>query len=245
MVHIFINAQFGFMHMVIDLEISVTQWKLHTQTLLLQVELPKEERTVVRVSPSLTFPELLSYICEKRNLEVSYHKFDLPVTPESLAGKTIGQLKINSIRVVCTGMCVCVCVCVISLIPRLSRGGGWLQGVWPRGKASVAFVCVNVVMIHLPPPPPPPPPSLLPSIPPATPPSSPQKKRISKRDKNKVQSKQSEKPAEGSPKVTALSAATAQVLIIPFLLADWSACPAPSTCCAAQGSAGADEGAGG
>ena len=79
----------------------------HTQTLLLQVELPKAERTVIRVSPSLTFPELLHYVCEKRNLDVSYHKFDLPVTPESLAGKTLGQLKINSIRVICTGERVC------------------------------------------------------------------------------------------------------------------------------------------
>ncbi len=70
------------------------------QTILLQVELPKGERTVVRVSPSLPLPEVLQYICEKRNLLRSTHRFDLPATEESLVNKTLEQLKINSIRVI-------------------------------------------------------------------------------------------------------------------------------------------------
>jgi len=72
--------------------------------LLLQVELPKDERTVVRVSPSITMPTLLSYICEKRNLPVASHAFDLPATEESLANKTLKELKINTIKVLNKGL---------------------------------------------------------------------------------------------------------------------------------------------
>ena len=73
------------------------------QTLLLTVELPNDERTVVRVSPLLTLKELLVYVCEKRNLDPSRHWFALPATEESVAGKTLEQLKINSITVICKG----------------------------------------------------------------------------------------------------------------------------------------------
>jgi len=47
--------------------------------------------------------ELLQYVCEKRNLDPATHFFDLPATEESLAGKTLEQLKINSIKVVLKG----------------------------------------------------------------------------------------------------------------------------------------------
>ena len=70
---------------------------------LVQVELPRDERTKIRVSPQVTISQLLRLICEKRNLEVSDHRFDLPATEESLAGKTLEQLKITSIRVVMRG----------------------------------------------------------------------------------------------------------------------------------------------
>ncbi len=76
------------------------------------MELPKGEHTVVRVSPTISMTALLSYICEKRNLPVEVHCFDLPATEESLANKTLQELKINSIRVISTGVCVCGCVCV-------------------------------------------------------------------------------------------------------------------------------------
>lgn len=47
--------------------------------------------------------ELLQYVCEKRNLDPATHFFDLPATEESLAGKTLEQLKINNIKVVLKG----------------------------------------------------------------------------------------------------------------------------------------------
>lgn len=71
--------------------------------MLLQVELPKAQHTVVRVSPSILMSELLFYICGKRNINPTHHCFDLPVTEESLAHKTLQQLKINSIRVISKG----------------------------------------------------------------------------------------------------------------------------------------------
>ncbi len=76
---------------------------VHVQ-MLLQVELPKGEHTVVRVSPTISMTALLSYICEKRNISMEDHHFDLPATMESLANKTLQELKINSIRVISTGV---------------------------------------------------------------------------------------------------------------------------------------------
>ena len=58
---------------------------------------------MVRVSPSLSLAQLLLHICERRNLEPRQHWFDLPATPESLADKTLEQLKINTLRVIETG----------------------------------------------------------------------------------------------------------------------------------------------
>ena len=69
----------------------------------MHVELPKGESTVVRVVPSLVLPQVLQYVCEKRNLDPAIHRFDLPATPESLANKTLEQLKINSIRLIALG----------------------------------------------------------------------------------------------------------------------------------------------
>ena len=70
---------------------------------LIQVELPRDEKTTIRVSPQITISQLLRHICEKRNLELADHRFDLPATEESLAGKTLEQLKITAIRVVLRG----------------------------------------------------------------------------------------------------------------------------------------------
>ena len=75
----------------------------HTGSQLVQVELPCDERTLIRVSPQTTISQLLRHICEKRNLEVADHRFDLPATEASLAGKTLEQLKITAIRVVMRG----------------------------------------------------------------------------------------------------------------------------------------------
>lgn len=58
---------------------------------------------MIHVSPQVTISQLLRLICEKRSLEVKDHRFDLPATEESLAGKTLEQLKITSIRVVMRG----------------------------------------------------------------------------------------------------------------------------------------------
>ena len=80
------------------------------QTILIQVELPNDERTVVRVSPALSLRELMSYICEKRNMDESKYWFDLPATEESLAGKTLEQLKIINFKVICRCECVGVTV---------------------------------------------------------------------------------------------------------------------------------------
>ena len=83
-----------------------------SQMALLQVELPKGERTVVRVSPTITMSALLHYICEKRNIAIESHYFDLPATEESIANRTLRELGIDNIRVLTRGVCVCVCVCV-------------------------------------------------------------------------------------------------------------------------------------
>lgn len=86
-----------------------------SQTMLVNLDLPREEKTVLRVSPSLTLAQLLLHVCERRNLDPRRHWFDLPATPESLADKTLQQLKLNTLRVVETGVCVCLCgtgVCV-------------------------------------------------------------------------------------------------------------------------------------
>lgn len=74
-----------------------------SQLLLLQVELPKSEHTVVRVSPSILMGELLCFICGKRNINPAHHRFDLPVTEESLAQRSLQQLKINSIKIIAKG----------------------------------------------------------------------------------------------------------------------------------------------
>ena len=71
--------------------------------MLLQVELPNAQHTVVRVLPSILMGNLLAYICGKRNIDPAYHRFDLPVTEESLAQRSLQQLKINSIKVIAKG----------------------------------------------------------------------------------------------------------------------------------------------
>ena len=71
--------------------------------MLLQVELPNSERTVVKVPPSMLMGHLLFYICEKRNIDPTLHRFDLPVTEQSLAQRSLQQLKINSIKVISKG----------------------------------------------------------------------------------------------------------------------------------------------
>ena len=81
----------------------LTHTHTHTVVQILQVELPRDERTVVRVNPHITVSELLKYICEKRNLDLADHRFDLPATEESLASKTLEQLKITTIKVVLRG----------------------------------------------------------------------------------------------------------------------------------------------
>jgi hypothetical protein len=77
------------------------------QLLLLQVELPKSEHTVVRVSPTILMGALLCYICGKRNLNPAHHRFDLPVTEESLAQRSLQQLRISSIRIIAKGQRWC------------------------------------------------------------------------------------------------------------------------------------------
>ena len=62
---------------------------------------------MIRVSALMTMSDLLKYICEKRNLNVADHRFDLPATEESLASKTLEQLKITAIKVILRGMCLC------------------------------------------------------------------------------------------------------------------------------------------
>ena len=73
--------------------------------MLLQVELPQAQHTVVRVQPSIPMGQLLAYICGKRNIDPAHHRFDLPVTEESLAQRSLQQLKINSIKVIAKGQC--------------------------------------------------------------------------------------------------------------------------------------------
>ncbi len=71
--------------------------------MLLQVELPNSQHTVVRVLPSILMGPLLAYICGRRNIDPAHHRFDLPVTEESLAQRSLQQLKINGIKVVAKG----------------------------------------------------------------------------------------------------------------------------------------------
>lgn len=71
--------------------------------MLLQVELPYAQTTVVRVAPSILMGELLCYICGKRNINPAHHRFDLPVTEESLAQRSLQQLRISNIRIITKG----------------------------------------------------------------------------------------------------------------------------------------------
>ena len=73
------------------------------QLMLLQVELPFSQTTVVRVAPSILMGELLCYICGKRNMNPAHHRFDLPVTEESLAQRSLQQLRISAIKVIRKG----------------------------------------------------------------------------------------------------------------------------------------------
>ena len=50
--------------------------------------------------------KLLVYICEKRNIDPAHHRFNLPVTEESLANKVLQDLRITSIGVLCKGKVV-------------------------------------------------------------------------------------------------------------------------------------------
>jgi hypothetical protein len=67
---------------------------------IIQIELPRGEKTSVKASGDTTLPELLQMVCRKRNLEVEDLKFDLPATEGSLAGKTLGQLKLTFFKII-------------------------------------------------------------------------------------------------------------------------------------------------
>ena len=57
----------------------------------------------MKVPPQTSLPELLQQVCRKRGLDVSMFRFDLPATEASLAGKTLGQLRISSLKIVPRG----------------------------------------------------------------------------------------------------------------------------------------------
>lgn len=87
---------------------------------IIQIELPRGERTSVKASGDTTLPELLQVgvnsvyppitshlsslphqlVCRKRNMEETDVKFDLPATEDSLAGKTLGQLKLTFFKII-------------------------------------------------------------------------------------------------------------------------------------------------
>ena len=48
------------------------------QMSIITVHLPFDQRTVIQVSPTMTMPQLLKYICEKRNLNPAHHSLALP-----------------------------------------------------------------------------------------------------------------------------------------------------------------------
>ena len=76
---------------------------LRIQLTLLQVDLPRSEYTMVKVSPSISMAQLLIYICEKRNIDHTQHRFYLPGTEDSLTDKSLQELKITRIMVVPKG----------------------------------------------------------------------------------------------------------------------------------------------
>lgn len=56
---------------------------------IVTVHLPYDQRTVIQVSSTVTMPQLLVYICEKRNLNPAHHSLVLP-------SPTSGQMRIVS-----------------------------------------------------------------------------------------------------------------------------------------------------
>lgn len=54
-------------------------------------------------------------VCKKRKLDVEEFQFDLPATEDSLSGKTLGQLKLNTLRLIPRGQQVVLIHVVIAI----------------------------------------------------------------------------------------------------------------------------------
>lgn len=65
---------------------------------LVRVHLPYDQCTVIQVSPTMTMPQLLVYICEKRNLNPAHHYLVLP-SPTSGQMRTVTrEMTVSSLQ---------------------------------------------------------------------------------------------------------------------------------------------------
>ena len=65
---------------------------------LLTVYLPYDQRTVIQVSPAMTMPQLLVYICEKRNLKPAHHSLLIPSPTSGQVKMATKELTVSSLR---------------------------------------------------------------------------------------------------------------------------------------------------
>ena len=65
---------------------------------IVTVHLPYDQRTVIQVSPAMTMPQLLVYICEKRNLNPAHHTLVLPSPTSGQVRMATREMTVSSLR---------------------------------------------------------------------------------------------------------------------------------------------------
>ena len=65
---------------------------------IVTVHLPYDQRTVIQVSPTMTMPQLLVYICEKRNLNPAHHSLVLPSPTSGQMRIVTREMTVSSLR---------------------------------------------------------------------------------------------------------------------------------------------------
>ena len=65
---------------------------------IVTVHLPYNQRTVIQVSPSMTMPQLLVYICEKRNLNPGHHSLVLPSPTSGQVRMATKEMTVSSLQ---------------------------------------------------------------------------------------------------------------------------------------------------
>ena len=62
------------------------------------MHLPYDQRTVIQVSPATTMPQVLVYICEKRNLNPAHHSLLIPSPTSGQVKMATKEMTVSSLR---------------------------------------------------------------------------------------------------------------------------------------------------